>query len=194
MWRAILDGTDPVYARTRGRLKHLPGAPRCKMCAAPFGGPAGILDCGGAVHAPGQEPQVLPQLLPRPVAAARRRRDRVDVLLFADFRGSTALAEGISPTEFRRRLDRFYDIASRLLVEHDAIVDKFVGDEVIGIFIPALAHEAHAARAIAAGLALPAARRPAMAIPGGPSLPIGIGVGTGIAFVGAVGVTHTAAS
>ena len=37
-WRALLLGTDPRMARTRARLKHLPSEPRCKMCAAPFGG------------------------------------------------------------------------------------------------------------------------------------------------------------
>ena len=31
-----------------------------------------------------------------------------------------------------------------MLIEHEAVVDKFVGDEVIGIFIPALAGENHA--------------------------------------------------
>ena len=41
MWRAILLGTDPRYARTRAWLKHVPSEPRCKMCAAPFGGSAG---------------------------------------------------------------------------------------------------------------------------------------------------------
>ena len=30
------------------------------------------------------------------------------------------------------------DIAARVLVTYDGIVDKFVGDEVVGIFIPAL--------------------------------------------------------
>ena len=39
IWRAILVGTDPRYAKTRAWLKHIPSEPRCKMCAAPFGGP-----------------------------------------------------------------------------------------------------------------------------------------------------------
>ena len=56
MWRAILDGTDPVYARNRGRLKHLPGTPRCKMCAAPFGGPAGDADAVARSSAVAEEP------------------------------------------------------------------------------------------------------------------------------------------
>jgi adenylate cyclase len=183
IWRAILLGTDPRYARTRARLKHLPSEPRCKMCAAPFGG----------IGSP------LMRLLGRERWAKNSKycRNCFDVLarmhggaeieasfLFADVRGSTALAEQISATEFRARLDRFYDIASRILVEHEAIVDKFVGDEVIGIFIPALTNEAHAARAIAAGIDLLGAMEPAAA---NASLPIGIGVATGIAFVGAVG-------
>src|SRR5438876_6957905 len=41
IWRAILMGTDPVYARTRRFMQRVPGHPRCKMCAAPFGGIGG---------------------------------------------------------------------------------------------------------------------------------------------------------
>jgi adenylate cyclase len=105
-------------------------------------------------------------------------------VFFADIRGSTALAETMRPAEFRALLDRFYGVAAEILIDHEAIVDKFVGDEVVGIFIPALAGEDHAARAIEAGLALLRATgndRPS------PSIPIGIGINSGEAFVGAVG-------
>src|SRR3954447_21591691 len=54
-------------------------------------------------------------------------------------------------------LDRFYDIAVRVLVAHHGVVDKFVGDEEVAIFIPPLAHDEHPAQAIAA--ARSAARR-----------------------------------
>ena len=100
-------------------------------------------------------------------------------LLFADVRGSTTLAEGMRPTEFRALMHRFFETAAHVLVAHDAIVDKFVGDEVIGIFIPALTGELHASRAIAAARALLSAT--------GPWIPVGAGVHTGIAFVGTVG-------
>ena len=105
--------------------------------------------------------------------------------LFADVRGSTSLAERISPSEFRGLLGRFYDASSRVLVEHDAIVDKFVGDEVFAIFIPALTHEAHAARALDAAREL--LRAMGYGGSGTPWLPIGIGVHTGVAYVGSVG-------
>jgi adenylate cyclase len=160
------------------------------MCAAPFGGPAGIL-----MRWRGRAPwphnpdycSACFQLLDRYHGGAEIESS----FLFADIRGSTTLAEGISPTAFRTLLDRFYDVAVRVLVAHDGIVDKFVGDEVVGIFIPALAHDEHAARAIGAARALLDAT--GHGDPGGPWLPIGVGVGTGTAFVGSVGATHTAA-
>jgi adenylate cyclase len=190
MWRAILDGSDPVYARNRGRLKHLPGTPRCRMCAAPFAGPAGVL-MRWLGHAPWPNN-------PDYCSACFRLLDRYHggaeieaSFLFADIRGSTTLAERMSATAFRTLLDRFYDVAARVLVAHDGIVDKFVGDEVVGIFIPALAHDEHPAQAIAAARALLEAT--GHGNPGGSWLPVGVGVATGTAFVGSVGQTHTAA-
>jgi adenylate cyclase len=103
-------------------------------------------------------------------------------LLFADVRGSTGIAERLSPQEFRQLMSRFFEVASDVLVEHEAIVDKFVGDEVVAIFIPALTGN-HAAQAVSAGLGL----LRATGHPDEPWLPIGIGVNTGIAYVGAMG-------
>jgi adenylate cyclase len=184
MWRAILQGTDPQMARTRAWLKHVPGTPRCKMCAAPFGGPGRVF-----MHLLGRDrwsknPEYCGLCFQ--VLEAHHGGAEIEAsFLFADVRGSTSLAERISPTEFRRQLNRFYDVAARIVVEQDGIVDKFVGDEVVGMFIPALTHDAHASRAVAAGRSLLLAT--GHADPAGPWLPIGIGVGTGIAFVGSVG-------
>jgi adenylate cyclase len=183
VWRGLLLGTDGRYARTRARLKHLPSEPRCKMCAAPFGGVGHLLMKAVGRDRWAKNPKYCGNCFT--VLSTLHGGAEIEAsFLFADVRGSTALAEQVSPTEFRARLDAFYDTASKILVEHDAIVDKFVGDEVIGIFIPALTQNAHAAQAVAAGRELLAAmdvRRDPQA------LPIGIGVTTGIAFVGAVG-------
>jgi adenylate cyclase len=88
------------------------------------------------------------------------------------------------PADFRGLMDRFFQAASKVLIDHDAVVDKFVGDEVIGIFIPALTGELHAQRAIEAGRAL-------LTATGNdtdqPWVRVGAGVNTGVAFVGAVG-------
>ena len=184
MWRGLLEGTDPRYAKARAWLKHVPGSPRCKMCAAPFGQPGHVL-----MHFLGRDrwsknPEYCGACF-RVLEAHHGGAELEASFLFADVRGSTALAEQISPTEFRRQLHRFYDVAARILVEYDGIVDKFVGDEVVGMFIPALTGGAHAKRAVAAARALLIGT--GHADPAGPWLPIGIGVGTGVAFIGSLG-------
>ena len=35
-------------------------------------------------------------------------------------------------------MNRFYRVASEVLVRHDAIVDKLIGDEVMALFIPGI--------------------------------------------------------
>lgn len=107
-------------------------------------------------------------------------------LLFADMRGSTTLAEEIGTTEFKTLLGGFYETATRVLAAHDAIVDKFVGDEVMAIFIPALTGERHAARAIDAARTLLRETQEA-------NLRIGAGVHSGNAFVGVVGTAEMTA-
>ena len=106
-------------------------------------------------------------------------------LLFADVRGSTSLAESTSPREFNRMMGRFYDAATKVLVEHDGIIDKFVGDEIIGIFVPAMASRQHATRAVDAARML--LRETGFGTAAGPWVPIGIGVNTGVAYVGSIG-------
>lgn len=108
-------------------------------------------------------------------------------LLFADIRGSTRLGESMAAGEFRGLMDRFYATASLVLVEHEAIVDKFVGDEVIGIFIPALTEGRHAAQAIEAGIDL---LRATGHDTDAPWVSIGVGINTGPAYVGAVGTAE----
>jgi adenylate cyclase len=110
--------------------------------------------------------------------------------LFADIRGSTALAEAMSPSEFHRLLDRFYSTASEVVFEHDGSVDKFVGDELVAMFFPLLTGDRHAARAVEAAAAL--LRATGHEDPNGPWAPLGAGVHTGPAWVGAVGEgSHT---
>jgi adenylate cyclase len=184
MWRGILEGTDPRLRSIRGWLKHVPSNPRCKMCAAPFSGPGVPL-----MRAMGRTRwSKNPKYCTFCFGVLNSQHGGAEIntsLLFADVRGSVALAEGISPTEYRRQLDRFYETAADLLVRHDAIVDKFVGDQVMAIFIPAIAGELHAERAIKAATALLEATGHRDA--GGPWIPLGAGVDSGNAFVGAIG-------
>jgi adenylate cyclase len=183
-WRAILLGTDPRYRRARSIFKRIPSEPRCKMCAAPFGRPGSIVARLTGRDRWAKNPKYCAFCF-RILQMNHGGAEIEASFLFADVRGSTPLAERVGAREFRRQLDRFYETATRVLVDQDAIVDKFVGDEVIGIFIPALTQDQHARRAVAAADALLAATGHGSS--DGPWLPIGAGVHTGTAFVGSVG-------
>jgi adenylate cyclase len=179
--RDILLGSARGLRFGRRFFRTLPADPRCKLCASPFGGVGGV-----AMRAIGKGPWPKnPKYCSACWRELNRHRDGAEIecsLVFADVRGSTALAERMRPAEFRALMNRFFDAASDVLVEHDGIVDKFVGDEVIGIFVPGLAGPEHAKKAIhgARGVLAAAAGHAVQ-------LPVGAGVHTDIAFVGTVG-------
>jgi adenylate cyclase len=107
-------------------------------------------------------------------------------VLYADVRGSTQLATGMRPAEFGALMQRFFIAATRILSDSSAAIDKLVGDEVIAIYLPGLAGDDYRRKAALAGLEL--LRATGHADAGGPWLPIGVGVHSGEAFVGSIGV------
>lgn len=106
-------------------------------------------------------------------------------LLFADIRGSTSLAETMPPGEYRALLDRFYNVSADVVFASDGFLDKFVGDELVATFVPLLAGEQHAMRAVEAARALMKATGHGET--GGSWVPLGAGVHTGQVWMGAVG-------
>ena len=154
------------------------------MCAAPFGPPGGwVLRYFG--HARWAKNPKYCEGCFRTLQANHGGAEVDCSLLFADVRGSTNLAERMRPSEFRALMGRFYDEAFSVLIDFNAIVDKFVGDEVIGIFIPAYTGQDHARNALDAAHRL--LNMTGHGHTDGPWIPIGIGVNSGNAFVGSVG-------
>src|SRR6185295_19001799 len=79
---------------------------------------------------------------------------------------------------------RVYRVSSEVLFEADAIIEKFVGDEVFGLFLPFLAGRDHARKAVDAAEAL--LRATGHGSRAGPWVPLGAGVHCGTALVGIV--------
>jgi adenylate cyclase len=107
-------------------------------------------------------------------------------MLYADVRGSTQLAANMRPAEFAALMQRFFQVATTVFTDTDAIVDKMVGDEVIGIYLPGISGRDYRQRVVRAGLAL--LRATGHDDPAGPWLSIGVGVHAGRTFVGSIGV------
>ena len=183
VWRAVLMGEAPGLERTKKLVGWIPSGPRCKLCLAPLKAP------GSLVLKPfGFGPSGLNRRLCRACFKQVEKEpggaEVVLSLLFADVRGSTGLAERMSAHEFSRLISRFYGTAARAVDNWNGLVDKFVGDEVVALFIPGFAGEDHARRAVDAAREL---LRETGNDGTEPWIPIGAGVHTGVAFVGSVG-------
>jgi len=103
--------------------------------------------------------------------------------LFADVRRSSELARALQTLELAHVMQRFYRIASDVLLEHSAILDKFIGDEAVGFFLPFMTGRNHAGAAVRAAREL---LRRVGEMDGDTSIQLGIGVNTGTTFVGMV--------
>ena len=105
--------------------------------------------------------------------------------LFADVRGSTPLAEQLGPTGTHTLMDRFYSEGTEILMRSGALIERFMGDQIVGYFVPGYAGPSHARVAVDAALKLLRATGNAAGV--ARWVPIGVGVHTGNAFVGTVG-------
>jgi adenylate cyclase len=174
----------------RPLVRSMPSDPRCLICYYPFKGVGGRM----ARAFLGIKPSKLnPKLCNVCEIAADKYQGGTELqisMLFADVRGSTAMAERMSPTEFSRIIDRFYKATTKEIFEANGMVEKIIGDEVTGFFVPGFAGEQHARVAVETAQTILKATGHSKV--SGPWVPVGIGVHTGVAFVGAVSTENGA--
>ncbi len=99
---------------------------------------------------------LVPLLADAEVEELKRGRRQNAAILFADIRGFTPLSERLDPGAIAEFLSSFRTRATRAIEAHGGIVDKFVGDDVMGVFGVPTARSADAANALTAGMALQA--------------------------------------
>ena len=162
--------------------RSIPSDPRCKLCDTPFGPPGNVMRFIGFGPSPLNR-----RICSGCIRALEKRPGGAEVelsLLFADVRGSTALAEQSGAGEYSQLIARFYGVAAKAIDRWNGIVDKFVGDQAVALFIPCFTGDKHAESAIAAAHELLIETGHA---DGTPWIPLGAGVHTGVAYVGTIG-------
>jgi adenylate cyclase len=185
-WRMLMEDGETTEERKRLTRFYalLPCSARCRICNVPFNGLSGQI-----MHFFGKDSSTInPHLCNACDRFARANPGGVEIrlsMLFADIRGSTSLAEGMKATEFTRLIDRFFAACTDILCQTDAIIDKLAGDQVSGYYVPGLTGPMHARVAVQAAQALLRATGHGGADV--PWIPVGIGIHTGEAFIGAVG-------
>jgi len=182
-WARFYEFFGHAKVRRRVRLvSRLPSPPRCEACGNPFAGIGGWL-----MRHMGKGPS---RKNPRWCDVCFEKAPEGGVtmtigVLFADVRGSTARAEGQKPEAVAAEMNRFYSDLTKVIVQH-GIVDKLIGDEVMGLYFAPLATDGRYvdemvadARAILGAVGYGTAH--------GPRIEVGVGLDVGPAFVGIVG-------
>lgn len=182
-WFWFTTNAFAVDKRLRHILRVLPRDPRCKFCNAPFQGIGGVIvrTLFGK-----RRSDLNPRYCNLCEIASREFPGGAEVpmsMLFIDVRGSTALSEKMSPTEFRQLINRFYTEATKAIIDEDGLVEKLAGDSVAAFWGAGFAGSDYVARTIKVAQKLLRAMERQQ-------IPVGIGVHSGIAYFGAMGAAE----
>ena len=162
----------------------LPSDPRCHMCYIPFNGVGGFISKRFLDVKPSNLNPHICDICERFAERYPGGTELEISIIFADIRGSTPLAEKMGTREFSELIHRFYLAGTKPLYSHYAFIEKFVGDGLTAFFTPAFAGPNHALTAIKAG------REILRATGHGPGktpwIPVGVGINTGMAYIGSM--------
>ena len=130
------------------------------------------------------------QLIERDEAPEIGGERRMITVLFTDLENFTAMSEKLGPEELMKRMSRYFEISTKILIQHDATIDKYIGDAVMAFWNAPNDTPDHVARACNAALAIVKATREETASwNDGGEVPLRtrIGIHCGEAIVGNVG-------
>jgi class 3 adenylate cyclase len=118
-----------------------------------------------------------------PLAAVEVAEERkVVTALFCDLIAFTASAESADPEDVDRMLAAYSAMARSAIESYGGVVEKFIGDAVLGVFGVPAAHEDDPERAVRAGLRIVEEAQGLRAVGGAP-LRVRVGINTGEALV-----------
>ena len=158
-----------VVSHEAAAVAYAPAMTACPSCA--HENPEGQRFCGNCGS----------QLEASPARVAAEER-KVVTALFCDLVGYTATSEGADPEDVDRMLAAYFEMARSQIEAHGGVVEKFIGDAVVGVFGVPAAHEDDPERAVRAGLRIAEDAEELEALGGAP-LKLRVGINTGEALV-----------
>ena len=135
-------------------------------------------------------PKVVDQLVRDPSRMSLSGERRLMTYLFSDIEGFTTMSEGLDSKDLARLLNAYLQGITKIVLKHDGMIDKFIGDAAFAIFNAPIELPDHAQKAVRCMLELDCFteefRRDQIAL----GIPFGvtrIGVHTGVAVIGNFG-------
>jgi adenylate cyclase len=111
-------------------------------------------------------------------------------MLVSDIRGFTAMSENQEPGKIVEMLNEYFEIMVDILFKHEGTLDKFVGDELIGLFGAPIPIKDAPLKAVQCALEMQRALREfnrVRAAENHEPIRVGIGVNSGMVVTGAIG-------
>ncbi|MBA3456348.1 MAG: FHA domain-containing protein [Deltaproteobacteria bacterium] len=138
-------------------------------------------------------PSVVEQVLKGELVIEKGGRVTEVTMLFSDIRGFTTMSDGRPPQEIVNTLNEYFEVMVDILFKYSGTLDKFVGDEIIGLFGAPIAIEDAPFKAVACGIGMMQALEEfnrTRASEGQTPIRIGIGINTGNVITGSIGSTR----
>ncbi|WP_420391974.1 CHASE2 domain-containing protein [Acuticoccus sp.] len=135
-------------------------------------------------------PAVVRRIASRPADMRLEGEERDLTALFTDIEGFAATTAAAPPTDLIALLDAYFDEVSAIVVAHEGMIAKMIGDSMHALFNVPLDVADHPAKGVACAAALARACEAFIARPDAAALGLGrtrIGLETGPAIVGDVG-------
>lgn len=138
-------------------------------------------------------PSVVEQVVKGELTIEKGGRLSEITMLFSDIRGFTAMSDGRPPEEVVNTLNEYFEVMVEVLFRYSGTLDKFVGDEIIGLFGAPIHLDDAVYKAVACALSMQSALEEfnrTRAAENLTPIKIGIGVNTGNVITGAIGSTR----
>jgi adenylate cyclase len=135
-------------------------------------------------------PKLVEQMVDDPTRLSLQGERRLMTYLFSDIENFTTMSEQMDSGDLALLLNAYLDGMTDIVLKHDGMVDKFVGDAVFAIFNAPLDLADHAQKAVQCMLALDQFTESFRGAQKDRGFPLGvtrIGVHTGVAVVGNFG-------
>jgi adenylate cyclase len=135
-------------------------------------------------------PVVVDQLVKHPGALKLGGERRILTVLFSDIRGFTTLSEGMPVEDLVTLLNRYMDAMTEIILDHEGLLDKYIGDAILAVYGAPIPQNDHAMRACLTALDMMERLRQLHQEWEKEQLPcfdIGIGINTGPVAIGNMG-------
>jgi class 3 adenylate cyclase len=136
-------------------------------------------------------PQIVDHIVKKDVEVNLGGNRRVVTVMFLDIIGFTSLSERLQPEEVVSILNEYFKEMSNAIFKWDGTLDKFVGDEIMAFWGAPIDQPKHAELAVRCALDISKSLNELQGkwkMEGRPVIDCGVGLNTGEALVGNIGV------